>query len=71
MKLEEKQLIDKIGKLLNGEGTDIEQEEWVNSIRESVPFYEKIIYLLFWSDEELSPDEIFAKAKQEHSPIII
>ena len=41
MKLEDEQVIALIEKLLNGKGTDSEQEEWVNSIRESVPFYEK------------------------------
>lgn len=71
MKLEDEQVIALIEKLLNGKGTDSEQEEWVNSIRESVPFYEKIVNLLFWSDEELAPNEIFAKAKKEHTSIIL
>ena len=52
-------------------GTDSQQEEWMNSIKNSFPFYEKIINLLFWSNEELSADEIFERAKQEYSPIIL
>lgn len=71
MKLSEKEVIELIEKLLNGEGTDGEQEEWVNRIRESVPFYENIINLIFWSNEELSSNEIFERAKQEHHPIIL
>lgn len=41
----------------------------MNSIKNSFPFYEKIINLLFWSNEELSADEIFERTKQEYSPI--
>ena len=51
--------------------TDSQQEEWMNSIKNSFPFCEKIINLLFWSNEELSADEIFERAKQEYSPIIL
>lgn len=43
----------------------------MNSKKNSFPFYEKIINLLFWSNEELSADEIFERAKQEYSPIIL
>lgn len=71
MKSEDEQVIALIEKLLNGKGTDSEQEAWVNSIRESVPFYEKIVNLLFWSNEELTPNEIFAKGKKEHTSIIL
>ena len=71
MKLSEMEIIKIIEKLQKGEGTDIEQEEWMNEICESVPFYEKIINLLFWSNETLYPTEIFQKAKKEHNPIIL
>ena len=43
----------------------------MDCIKNSFPFYEKIINLLFWSNEELSADEIFQRAKQEPSPIIL
>ncbi len=71
MKLNEMEIKKLIEKLQKGEGTDIEQEKWINDIRESVPYYEKIIRLLFWNDEILSPNEIIQKAKEEHNPIIL
>ena len=71
MKLREMEIIKIIEKLQKGEGTDIEQEERMNEICESVLFYEKIINLLFWSNEILSPTEIFQKAKKEYNPIIL
>ena len=71
MKLSQSDAVELISKLQKGEGTDTQQEEWIDCIRNSFPFYEKIINLLFWSNEELSPDEIFQRAKQEHSPIIL
>lgn len=71
MNLDKKQIVEIISKLLNGEGTDIEQEEWVNRIRESVPFWEKIINFTFWSNEEMSANEIYERAEREHRPIIL
>lgn len=71
MNLDKKQVVEIISKLLEGEGTDIEQEEWVNRIRENVPFWEKIINFTFWSDEEMSANEIYERAEREHRPIIL
>lgn len=71
IKLSQSDAVEIISKLQKGEGTDSQQEEWMNSIKNSFPFYEKIINLLFWSNEELSADEIFERAKQEYSPIIL
>lgn len=71
MNLDENEIVELIRKLLAGKGTDIEQEEWINSIKENVPFYEKIITLIFWSNEGLSANEIYERAKQEHKPIIL
>ena len=71
MKKEKKDLIILIDKLINVEGTENEQDEWINEIREAVPFYEKIINLIFWSDEVLTAKEIFEKAEAEHKPIIL
>ena len=71
MKLNEMKIKKVIEKLQKGEETDMEQEKWINDIRESFPYYEKIIRLLFWKDELLSPNEIIQKAKEEHNPIIL
>ena len=35
----------------------------MDCIKNSFPFYEKIINLLFWSNEELSADEILAQSQ--------
>ena len=67
MRLSEIEIIQLIEKLQKGEG----QEEWVNEIFQSVPFANQIYQLLFWSDEILSPTELFHKARSEYRPIIL
>lgn len=69
MRKKKEEIINLIDKLLNGEGTEHEQDEWINSIRESVPFYGNIINLIFWNEEEISPREIYERAELEHKPI--
>ena len=49
MKLSQSDAVEIISKLQKGEGTDAQQEEWMDCIKNSFPFYEKIINLLFWS----------------------
>ena len=49
MKLSQSDAVEIISKLQKGEGTDAQQEEWLDCIKNSFPFYEKIINLLFWS----------------------
>lgn len=71
MRLSEIEIIQLIEKLQKGEGTDSQQEEWVNEIFQSVPFANQIYQLLLWSDEILSPTELFHKARSEYRPIIL
>ena len=71
MKLNETEIIQLIEKLQNGEGTESQQDEWVDNIYQSVPFANEIYQLLFESKEILSPTELFQKAKNEHKPIIL
>lgn len=71
MKYQENEIITIIEKLQNGEGNDIEQEEWINNIRESVPYYEQIINLLFWCNDEMTAVELLERAKKEYNPIIL
>ena len=47
MKLSQSDAVEIISKLQKGEGTDAQQEEWMDCIKNSFPFYEKIINLLF------------------------
>ena len=56
MRLSEIEIIQLIEKLQKGEG---------------VPFANQIYQLLFWSDEILSPTELFHKARSEYRPIIL
>ena len=42
MRLSEIEIIQLIEKLQKGEGTDSQQEEWVNEIFQSVPFANQI-----------------------------
>ena len=71
MKYQENEIITIIEKLQNGEGNDIEQEEWIHNIRESVPYYEQIINLLFWCNDEMTAVELLERAKKEYNPIIL
>lgn len=71
MRLSEIEIIQLIDKLQKGEGTDSQQEEWVNEIFQSVPFANQIYQLLFWSDEILSPTELFDKVRSKYRPIIL
>lgn len=37
----------------------------------SVPLYSKIYNMIFFSNEELTAEEIYQKAKAEHKPILL
>ena len=71
IKLNEKEILEIIEKILNCEGSDSEQDQWMQDIKNSVPYYEKIIDLLFWNNEKLTAGEILERAKKEHLPIIL
>lgn len=63
------QIIDKILQLIY-DGTDEELNEAIYEMEASVPFYSKI-YNIFFSNEELTAEEIYQKAKAEHKPILL
>lgn len=64
------QIIDKILQLISG-GTDEELDGAIHELEISVPFYEKIYNMIFFSNEKLTADEIYQKAKAEHKPILL
>ena len=64
------QIIDKILQLISS-GTDEELDEAIHKLEISVPFYEKIYNIIFFSNEKLTADEIYQKAKAEHKPILL
>ncbi len=63
-------IIDKILKLIPG-GTDEELNEAIHELETSVPFYGKIYNIIFFSNQELTAEEIYQKAKAEHKPILL
>ena len=69
--MDKEYIIEIIEKLLNGEGTDEEENSWMNDIIESVPFYEGIYNEIVFGDGKLSAEEIYEKAKKNHKPIIL
>lgn len=69
----EKEIIKMIDKILQlvSDGTDEELNKAVQELTVSVPFYEKIYDLIFFSNQELTAEEIYQKAKAEHKPILL
>lgn len=64
------QIIDKILQLIS-DGTDKKLDEVIHELEASVPFYEKIYNMIFFSNEKLTAEEIYQKAKAEHKPILL
>lgn len=63
-------IIDEILRLVS-DGTDEELDRAIQELSVSVPFYEKIYDLIFFSNQELTAEEIYQKAKAEHKPILL
>lgn len=70
-KLSKEEIIELIARLQKAEGTDEEQSSWIWQIENSVPFYQNIVNLLFWSNEVLTAEELYNKAESNHKPIIL
>ena len=64
------QIIDKILQLIY-DGTDKELNKAIQKLETSVMFYAKIYNMIFFSNEELTAEEIYQKAKAEHKPILL
>lgn len=71
MKKSKEEVIELIDKLLKSEGTEKQEEQWLHEIETSVPFYEKIYNIIFFSNEELTAEEVYQQAKSEHKPILL
>lgn len=67
--MENKELLELIRKLSNGEGNDQEAQEWLETINKNVPF-PNVSELIFYNQPELSPEEILQKAL-DYKPIIL
>jgi colicin immunity protein/pyocin immunity protein len=55
------EMIALVDRLQRGEGDDEQAGEWIDQLNQSVP-HPAISDLIFYSDEELSPEEIVDKA---------
>ena len=44
---------------------------FLSKMEASVPFYSKIYNMIFFSNEKLTAEEIYQKAKAEHKPILL
>ena len=55
------EVITLVDRLQRGEGDDEQTGEWIDQLNASVP-HRAISDLIFYSDEELSPEEIMDKA---------
>jgi len=60
-RLTDKELVQIVTKLINGEGSDEESSKWI-SILERNTGCPKISDYIFWSGEKLTPEEIIEKA---------
>lgn len=60
-KLTKEELVQLVRKIANCEGTEEEIEEWMDILEENVP-HPEISDLIFYPDEEMTPEEIVEKA---------
>ncbi|MFG0217216.1 hypothetical protein ACFU8X_29615 [Brevibacillus porteri] len=70
-KLSREEVIDTIDKILLAEGTDEEEDLWLEQLSISVPYYQEIYRIIATSTEDLTAEEILDKAKANHKPIIL
>jgi hypothetical protein len=62
-KLTREEMIDLVGRLQRGEGDDEQAAAWIDSLSRSLP-YPRISDLIFYPDEELTPEQIVDKARR-------
>lgn len=68
-KLSKEELIEIVKKLCNGEGDDEECSEWIDILIKNTKCPEISNYI-FWSKEELTPEQIIEKALS-YRPILL
>lgn len=65
--LRKDEVISLITKIMNSEGTETEIDEMISELKRNVPD-PHVTNLIFWSEEEYSPEEIYEKA-MSYKPI--
>lgn len=69
--MDRSEIIGIIKKLINGEGTEEEEETWMEQLDKNVPYYHEIFEIITTSKEQLTPEEILDKAEKNYKPIIL
>jgi len=67
--LSREELVKLVAAIMNGEGTEEEIDNMIHLLRRNVPD-PSVSNLIFWNDEELSPEEIVDIALN-YQPIIL
>ncbi len=60
-KLSRAELIELVQRIQNAEGSEEQQEEWLELLMRQVP-HPEVSNLIFWSDEELTAEQIVDQA---------
>ncbi|MBH8605421.1 MULTISPECIES: bacteriocin immunity protein [unclassified Thermoactinomyces] len=63
------ELIEVVKKLMNAEYSEEEEEKVFDLLEKTVPDFKKMMRLIYWSDRELSPEEIVEESLH-YQPII-
>lgn len=69
MSLSRQQLIPLVTKIVNAEGTEEEQDQWLETVVREVP-HPQVSDLIFWNEPELTPEEI-VDAALVYQPIVL
>ncbi|MDY8045418.1 bacteriocin immunity protein [Paenibacillus polymyxa] len=68
-KLDRSELIELVGKIIRGEGTEEEIDSMLTIVKQNTP-HPGISNLIYWDDRDLSPAEIVDEALR-YQPIIL
>ena len=69
--INEDRMIELIQKLIDGTSTEEEDKKYTDELKKSLPFYDDVLDLIFWSNEERTARQIYEKAKEDFKPIIL
>ena len=63
------ELIDVVRKLIHVEFSEEEESEVLSVLEKSVPHFKELMKLIYWNDQELTPEEIVEKALR-YEPVL-
>ncbi len=71
MTLDRDEMVEIIRKIMEGEGTEEEDEIWAAQLSQTVPYYQEIFRIIATSNEDLAPEEVLDLTQKKHKPIIL